>query len=1053
MTPRTSHSDPSRSLLGLSLFAALSGLTTGQSPVPNQVFSGAERGTGFSVNQDGSRGALLSNSTLVGPARIAPDGTPWAVAIVTTGGSPTAVAYRTASPSVYTPGFIAQNLPGSATCLTVTAESHALVGTDGSALVELDRTSSTPVRTTPLSGPASAIEVDELGRAWIGIRNMPNPVLQRIDRPSGASSIVTIQGVSSDIVRILPDGRAGGSHVFVSCAGIPALFEYDSALNFVARHDLPGTAVDATLSQLELATDGSIWILVANAGIWRFQPASGTFEAKVAADRIESIAFDAHGTLWRTDRVNAGSFAEVGPIDVPTLAFGSAERIPGATGVARMQDGAGLFIAQVIDQTGDSDGDGFANRVEIDARSNPFDAASTPVIDLQARLDVPAGQDLVVRLRGNLGVGVVALGTQRVSSPIQIPGILGGFGLDPNRVLGAPVNVLVPGELRIPVPIGIGDARLYAQAMNLPVVGSPRFSDVAPINLRRSTATSVVEPFNNAVQFDSTTSAARWGNGALRATSLGGRGLLGVFDPTAGQQVAPDTWLFDTDHQVFPGSQTLFGSPVIVTDGVFEFAKMEIPAGTTVLFRGSKPAVIRVRGDLRIDGTLDCNGEGVARGFNPTSVFDPIVGGFVGAEGQAGAAGGPGGGSGGMGGVGCLGNGQTGPSTGADGDAIQVSGGSGYANATGRMATAGQGALPFPLDGQTASIVFRLFNSITCQMGAGGSGGAFLGAGSDGLAIQSPTMIAADLGPPTAGGGAVPFLLPPNGISSLEHFLVGGAGGGGGGSHPVNLSTQQIRVDLRAWHSGGGGNGGGGALALRVGDELVVGANGRVSARGGSGPLDSDRTQGPAMPGGGGSGGSILIQMHDASFLRQNGTLDVSGGDGSRIDFVQFNGQHGISEGGDGGHGLVRLEAGANANANALGQVDGPPSLGTDNAGTLTDQDTWTGAQSLWYRVSSNVPPRWELFRVMATFNGLTLTFSDDPNNGPSPNLPGQPIRFYVQGGRLDPATGAVVAAGPFRGDVPTLNQDAATHVRFVVLFDRSVDPNCQVDRVEIVAR
>ncbi len=1036
------------------MFSALCGLLPGQSPVPNQVFCGASEAQGLAVNQDGTAGAVLSNAGLFGgPVRLAPDGTPWSFGRTTGTTRPTAIAFRRVSPSAYQPAFVAPNLPGDATAIAVTAESRALVGTDANALVEVDRIGGGTFQTFSIAGSVTAVEVDENGRAWVGVDNTPDPVLQRIDRPSGASSLTIVPGNGAGISRIVADGRPGGSHVYVTRRGNSSLYEFDGDLRLIARHVVPEVATDSTILQVELAADGSLWLLIRAGGIWRFDRATGSFERQFPPSEVQAIGFDAHGVLWYVNPTDPILGAPVGSIDVPTGKASPTTFLRGMSGNAVMQDAGGLYIAQVLDQAGDSDGDGFANRAEIDARSNPFDPDSTPELDLQTRLDVPIGADLTVRLRGRLGVGVIAFARREAANPISLPGILGNFGLDPTTTVGEPFNVLVPGELRLRIPDGITSFPLYAQALGLPVIGPARFSDVAPIRVRASGPGRIVENFSSPTTRDDSASAGTWSNGSLRGAQLGGRGLLGEFDPTVGQLVAPDVWRFDTDNQTFPGSQTLFGSPVTVTNGVFEFETMVIPAGVTVQFRGSRPPIIKVRGDLRLEGTLDVDGASVAPGFDPRSVFDPGAGGFVGVDGNPGAAGGPGGAAGGQGGRGSDGNGQVAVATGSDGEPIHAAGASGYATVVGRAATGGRGALPFPPTGMNSSVMFRLFNAICAQIGSGGGGGAFLGAGSASQSLQATSLDAADLGPATPGGSAVPFVSQPANVSGLTHFLVGGAGGGGGGSHPTNMSTQNIQVERRAWHAGNGGAGGGGAVALRVGNELSVGASGEVSVRGGSGPLDRDRTAGPAMPGGGGSGGSILIQMLDANSLSQNGTLDVSGGAGGRIEFVQFNGQRGIAVGGDGGHGQVRLETPTTAAPSVLGRVDGPAMLGSDNAGPLVDQDAWSGSRSTWYRMSDLSVPNWERYLVQATYSGLTVTFSDDPAAGPSPNLPGQPIRFYVQGGSIDPATGTVLAAGPFRERTADLNQDAATHVRFVALFDRTIDPTTSIDRVEIVAR
>lgn len=79
--------------------------------------------------------------------------------------------------------------------------------------------------------------------------------------------------------------------------------------------------------------------------------------------------------------------------------------------------------------------------------------------------------------------------------------------------------------------------------------------------------------------------------------------------------------------------------------------------------------------------------------------------------------------------------------------------------------------------------------------------------------------------------------------------------------------------------------------------------------------------------------------------------------------------------GGDGGHGLVRLEDPQVPSPTALGVVRGP---------TMVDS---------------------------------------------FPNVPGQPLGFYVQGGCLDPVSGEVQVAGPLLQTMAELDSDAATQI------------------------
>ena len=104
-------------------------------------------------------------------------------------------------------------------------------------------------------------------------------------------------------------------------------------------------------------------------------------------------------------------------------------------------------------------------------------------------------------------------------------------------------------------------------------------------------------PLERLVRRDDLASAGPW-TGGLRPGRLGGRGLLGDFDPTLGTADGPNRFVFDTDDQLIPGSHTLTGNDIRITDGVFEFASFVIPAGVTVAFRGSASTTRISRGTL-----------------------------------------------------------------------------------------------------------------------------------------------------------------------------------------------------------------------------------------------------------------------------------------------------------------------------------------------------------------------------------------------------------------------------------------------------------------------
>ncbi len=1048
MPDATNSTRPIVALLPTAL--ALAGLLEAQTTreVPNLMFLGATGGRTSICDQSGWEVGFYARAQVVGAPRITANGTVWFVLDPRTAGNRNVVTIGRSMPgsSAWDTRWTTPALSAPATAIAVTRENHAVVVADDRSLTELDEGMGI-VGTWPLAGIPTTLEVDEQGDVWIGIRNQPAPLLQIIDRASGASRITTINGGTGDVLRIVPDGRAGGSRVFVSCAGSPQLFEFDGSLQQLATHTVPDATPGSSIEELELAPDGTLWAAARGQGVWWFDPMSARFERLRGISSIACIGFDAHGTLWvMSDRLVAVD-ARRREIDIYGWGYSG-------YGAPRAIDPGGLFAARVLDPRGDADGDGIENRIECEAWSNPYDPQSTPSLALHTRVHTPNPGAVRGRIDGAFGAGALLLATGRANQPLSVPGISGAYELDLAGTIPVAFPTPVPGDFRIELPLitGIGTARqLWVQAVGQPLFGTPRWSDSDPFLVRRTRTTGLVESFFNDVRRDDLASAGPW-TGGLRPGRLGGRGLLGDFDPALGTADGPNRFVFDTDDQLVPGSHTLTGNDIRVTDGVFEFASFVIPAGVTVAFRGSAPLVLRVRGDIRIDGILDLSGASAADAFDPRSVFDQNLVRFVGVAGQAGAPGGPGGGAGGDGATGSDGNGDVMQATGRDGRAVQVPGRSGYAGHPGIAATAGRGAQPFPADAMRSSVAFRLFNSITVQTGAGGSGGSWLGGGTAGRVLSVPTQLAADRGPPTPPGAPLPFIGLPGGVASLEHFLIGGAGGGAGGSHAVNMSSQMISVDMRAWHAGAGGGGGGGAAALRAGDELVVGAQGAILARGGASGLHDSRQVGPPMPGGGGSGGSLLLQTSELGLFTQNGHLDVSGGAGGISRFVQFNGVAGETRGGDGGHGLVRFESPQGGSTGLLGTVQGPATLGTDNIGVLAGDDPWSGARSNWIAVSTP-PAAWLRYRVTAEIAGQTVVFSDDPSVGVPADQVFGPLLFLVQAGVLDPASNDVRASGPPRTRVAGplgLATDPLDHVRWEILFHRAITTDVRVTEVRI---
>ena len=531
-----------------------------------------------------------------------------------------------------------------------------------------------------------------------------------------------------------------------------------------------------------------------------------------------------------------------------------------------------------------------------------------------------------------------------------------------------------------------------------------------------------IESFTNEAGRDPLTSGDRWQSGSVQPVGLGGDGRHGSFDPAVGLVVGPNVFQFSTDKQVLPGSLTLSGNSETVVDGQFHFTDFKIPANVTVRFRGSHPAILRVRGAIEILGKLDLNGARMTRfnAQNPLSAITLIPG-------QDGGVGGPGGGSGGRGGNRCQGTGPTVVNgviqeNGRAGEVVQVAAGHAYAlQATG---TPGQGGLLFPAHGISSQLSFNASFVFNGDVGRGGGGGGFATVGNSSSIGQPLTNFV--YGPATPGGLAFPIVqgvvTPPQGSSSLEHFTVGGSGGGGGGSHPMAA----LSTSIQPWKAGAGGSGGGGAAALRSGGTTHIGANGSITARGGGGVVingDNPNTPtvelitqptswGASSPGGGGSGGSVLLQS--ANDLEVFGSLDTGGGDGSSTGGISPPTLNARVFAGAGSDGFVRLEA--------LGQVSTPgtfvPPLTTQGStGPLLDRDSQSGSRSTWRQTSGTELPVFVRYELLVDVNGQTQLFSDDPSLGAAPaDDPAGPVRLRLQTARSQ-ANGLVdpTSIGPWR--------------------------------------
>ncbi|MEZ5963406.1 MAG: Ig-like domain-containing protein [Planctomycetota bacterium] len=549
---------------------------------------------------------------------------------------------------------------------------------------------------------------------------------------------------------------------------------------------------------------------------------------------------------------------------------------------------------------------------------------------------------------------------------------------------------------------------------------------------------AVIEEFDGDSRLDAESSSTTWANGVAVPGRLGGSGLHGEFDPAYGTNLGSGLYQWDLDVAggiVFPADRTLSGREERVTDGAFEFTKFHVPAGTTVRFVGTKAPRIRVRGEVLIEGTIDVSG--LAQGQLATALLP---------NGQAGGPGGPGGGRGGNGAD--QSNGSSG-FDGADGADVVVSATHAYA---GRAAgTGGPGAPQFPADNNG---VTHNYLTQCVQVPPGAGGGGYWTAGGAGHALQAPNT-PPELGPDVVGGTAFQLFPLIGGVSSLDHFLVGGSGGGGGGGH---IYGHRDGTPIM-WKVGTGGTGGGGALAIRCGGTMVITTAQpavAIRARGGD-PFGNyqHQTQGPPGPAGGGSGGTVLLQS--AKSMIAQGVIDISGGLGVWIRPGASQALRVETRGGDGAPGFVRAEVPGNPTIGLLQNVR--PAADPSMVGPLLDNDDRSGFVTRWYATRQIFPPTFQRYEVEAVVDGNPVTFSDDPAHGVwAPIGAGTAIEVMFQGADVDPRDGSLVGiptewrstVGAHQGQ-PGIAGESIDGFRFTLVFNRRA--GVEIRKVSVIFR
>ena len=597
----------------------------------------------------------------------------------------------------------------------------------------------------------------------------------------------------------------------------------------------------------------------------------------------------------------------------------------------------------------------------------------------------------------------------------------------------------------------------------------------------------VTEEFDTTQFFDAGASAGSWGGGQLTFARIGGDARHGEFSLS----YCIDTGTFVGGRKVYrvncdlttiPAAFTTTGSAIPVTDGKFQFSRMQVPADVRLEFFGNNPPQITVAGTLEILGDISIAGASVLNYQAPSPVGNiPQTGGLGGVFG-------------GNGGNGASRN-TTGQLTGVppvglfydgrDGGAARLLGGHAYAASVAN--TGGKGSTMTPANGLSTSIYFP--NGIAnpaasgpaCSAAAGGGGGSSVlrnpptplppnwvnpGLGAAGRVVTNnygnpPTPTGAG-GPDAPGGVGVQVFPFPAGTGftrSSLHFLVGGGGGGGAATQPTMALSLQL-LNSTQWAAGCAGGGGGGAISLRAGSLLRVGSTGKILANGGSAPseISTSAAVSPVVaPGGGGAGGSVVLQSGGA--YQVLGQIDVRGGNGgtsSRTNTASptANTLTLLTQGGKGGDGFVRLEAPTAPPLSALATMQ--PAPVDDNVAPLTETDNLVSVVSNYYSTGLGLGPVYLRYEIHATVDNLPVVFSDDPAHG-TPAQSGAALQALFQAARIDLGSGEVLEVRPWRTGVRSVGSqvgiasDALNGFRWMLFQDRTVSNNVTIDKVVIV--
>ncbi len=351
---------------------------------------------------------------------------------------------------------------------------------------------------------------------------------------------------------------------------------------------------------------------------------------------------------------------------------------------------------------------------------------------------------------------------------------------------------------------------------------------------------------------------AEVGNGFVKAAfEFDGSSTILDYEPAASQV------FLNTDFtQITPKG----APPFNVAGGVFRFRNVRIPEGVSVIGRGTKPMIWQVTNDFEVDGILQVNG-GAGDRVNTLRSANFVTGGGVGSCG---------GGNGGVGSPNTSGQSPTGEAGFGPGQVPEGGGGGGLLGAGscsrgsggggGSMST--QGDPNFPAKAQGTSFVQQIGQGGYGCSGSSGAASRTLPGG-----LPGPEVFRDSRKDNNFWGSGVDLarLIRINGELAAP---IGGSGGGGGGDKAPSVGNNNWISN----NKGGGGGAGGGVLVIQALGKIRIGAQGVVSADGGTGgggEQAGGNNQGGG--GGGGSGGMVVLMAGDRIELTMHGETYANG--------------------------------------------------------------------------------------------------------------------------------------------------------------------------------